>query len=72
MYPVISSTMKNKIHQMLKMNFSKIIPNSTELCPLAMLCELKSRDTRYTVYVEIPISQSGMLDNNYIKQFIFV
>ena len=64
--------MKNKIHQMLKMNFSKIIPNSTELCPLALLCELKSRDTRYTIYVEIPISQSGMLDNNYIKQFIFV
>lgn len=72
MYPVISSSMKNKIHQMLKMNFSKIMPNSTELCPLALLCELKSRDTRYTVYVEIPISQSGMLDNNYIKQFIFV
>ena len=46
--------------------------NSTELCPLALLCELKSRDTRYTIYVEIPISQSGMLDNSYIKQFIFV
>ena len=64
--------MKNKIHQMLKMNFSNIIPNSTELCPLALLCELKSRDTRYTIYAEIPISQSGMLDNNYINQFIFV